>query len=334
MTETVDFEIAMDPRTRRRDPGRPRRAVPARGPDPRQDVARRTRRSSRSGTSAISSRTGSRERATPELQRQGRDLIDQISDDRGAALSGQEPEQPGSAQLPHPAQQPARLASPQRGDRRRQAHRLGLRGARRALGRAREALEPPRGAPDEQLERRQRAPAYAGFGAGGASSGALMPELSIDTVTLGPHLVRRLPASRRRVTKGAHALVAKLGGDDDRGGQVTLQPHPPHPARALRDGGRAPSLVRAERMDDGLGERSLQSGLGVPSPAPCRADGARRARANFTLMLIAAVGIRAGLAVGIFQAPELGELHEHHGGRRPGRHRRRSRLPSSACCSC
>ena len=108
--------------------------------------------------------------------------------------------------------------------------------------------------------------------------------------------------------EGAHALVAKLGGDSTafHGGQVSLNPVP-HIKRAPF------GLVVVPLLSFALNNGTWMMGW---ASAPYDPDWAyrhpRRAAwmalagpaANFALMLLAGVAIRAGMALGYFQAPD------------------------------
>lgn len=106
--------------------------------------------------------------------------------------------------------------------------------------------------------------------------------------------------------EGAHALVAKWGGDLTafRGGQVTLNPIP-----HLR---REPvGLILVPIISYALGGWMI-GWASAPYDPNWRRQYPRRAAymalagpaANFTLMIAAAIGIRVGIALGQFQAPE------------------------------
>lgn len=103
--------------------------------------------------------------------------------------------------------------------------------------------------------------------------------------------------------EGAHALVAKLGGDPTASGQITLNPLP-HIQREPFGMVVVPlvSYVLSNWM---MGWASAPYDPNWAYRHPHRA--ARMAlagpAANFSLMLIGALGIRAGLALGTFQAP-------------------------------
>lgn len=130
-----------------------------------------------------------------------------------------------------------------------------------------------------------------------------MPELSADTVTLGLIWFVVFLFSTT-CHEGAHALVAKLSGDSTAAEQVTFNPVP-HVRREPFGMVVVPwlSYLLSGWM---MGWASAPYDPGWAYRHPHRA--ARMAlagpTANFTLMLIAAFGIRAGLAAGWFQAPE------------------------------
>jgi Zn-dependent protease len=106
--------------------------------------------------------------------------------------------------------------------------------------------------------------------------------------------------------EGAHALVAKLSGDPTafHGGQVTLNPIP-HIRREPFGTVVVPilSYLFAHWM---IGWASAPYDPAWAQRYPRRA--ARMAlagpTANFLLMILAAIGIRAGMAMGAFRAPE------------------------------
>jgi Zn-dependent protease len=106
--------------------------------------------------------------------------------------------------------------------------------------------------------------------------------------------------------EGAHALAAKLSGDPTafHGGQVTLNPIP-HIRREPVGTVVVPilSYIFAHWM---IGWASAPYDRAWAQRYPRRA--ARMAlagpAANFLLMLLAAIGIRVGIAMGVFRAPE------------------------------
>jgi Zn-dependent protease len=106
--------------------------------------------------------------------------------------------------------------------------------------------------------------------------------------------------------EGAHALVAKMGGDPTafHGGQVTLNPVP-HIRRSPFGLVLAPivSYILAGWM---LGWASAPYDPEWQRRYPRRAAWMALAGpgANFTLLLLAAAAIRAGMAFGVFHAPE------------------------------
>jgi Zn-dependent protease len=130
-----------------------------------------------------------------------------------------------------------------------------------------------------------------------------MPELTVDTVTLGLIWFVVFLFSTT-CHEGAHALVARLGGDETAAGQVTFNPLP-HVQREPFGMVVVPilSYVLSGWM---MGWASAPYNPDWAYRHPHRA--ARMAlagpAANFTLMLVAAAGIRAGLAAGLFQAPD------------------------------
>jgi Zn-dependent protease len=129
-----------------------------------------------------------------------------------------------------------------------------------------------------------------------------MPEVSIDTLTLGLMWFVVFLFSTT-CHEGAHALVAKLGGDPTASGQVTLNPLP-HIQR--EPFGMVVVPVVSYLMQGWvIGWASTPYDPTWAYRHPHRA--ARMALAgpgaNFLLMLFAGIGIRAGLALGYFQAP-------------------------------
>lgn len=129
-----------------------------------------------------------------------------------------------------------------------------------------------------------------------------MPEITIDTITLGLIWFAVFLFSTT-CHEGAHALVAKLGGDPTGSGQVTLNPIP-HIQREKF------GMVVVPILSYLIGGWMIGWASTPYDPRwaynhPHRA--ARMALAgpvtNFSLMLLAAIGIRVGLAVDFFQAP-------------------------------
>jgi Zn-dependent protease len=106
--------------------------------------------------------------------------------------------------------------------------------------------------------------------------------------------------------EGAHALVGKLSGDPTafQGGQVTLNPWP-HIQREPLGMVVVPilSYVFAHWM---MGWASAPYDRGWAQRYPRRAAWMALAGpgANFLLMVLAAVGIHVGMAIGVFRAPE------------------------------
>jgi Zn-dependent protease len=129
-----------------------------------------------------------------------------------------------------------------------------------------------------------------------------MPELSIDTVTLGLMWFVVFLFSTT-CHEGAHALVAKLGGDPTASGQVTLNPIP-H-IRREPFGMVVVPLLSYVFAGWPMGWASAPYDPLWAYRHPHRA--ARMAlagpAANFLLMLSAGVAIRAGIGIGFFQAP-------------------------------
>lgn len=105
--------------------------------------------------------------------------------------------------------------------------------------------------------------------------------------------------------EGAHALAAKLGGDPTafRGGQMTLNPIP-HIRREILGTVIVPiaSYFLAHWM---IGWASAPYDPAWAQRYPRRAGWMALAgpAANFLLMIAAAIGIRAGMAMGVFHAP-------------------------------
>lgn len=105
--------------------------------------------------------------------------------------------------------------------------------------------------------------------------------------------------------EGAHALVAKLGGDPTASGQITLNPWPhiqrepfgmvvvPIATLLLNSGGWLMGWASAP-YDPTWAHRHPHRAARMALAGPA---------ANFTLMLIAAAAIRIGLAVDFFQPP-------------------------------
>ena len=109
--------------------------------------------------------------------------------------------------------------------------------------------------------------------------------------------------------EGAHALVAKWGGDPTafEGGQVTLNPIP-HMRR--EPFGTIAAPVLSYLLSGGgwmIGWASAPYDPAWQQRHPRRAAWMALAgpAANFTLMLLAAAGIRAGMALGYLRAPEV-----------------------------
>jgi Zn-dependent protease len=130
-----------------------------------------------------------------------------------------------------------------------------------------------------------------------------MPELSIDTITLGLICFVVFLFSTT-CHEGAHALVAKLGGDPTASGQVTLNPIP-HMQREPF------GMILVPILSFLMGGWMVGWASTPYNPRWAYEHPHRAARmalagpgANFTLMLIAAAGIRLGLAVDFFQAPD------------------------------
>lgn len=107
--------------------------------------------------------------------------------------------------------------------------------------------------------------------------------------------------------EAAHALAAKLGGDPTafHGGQVSLNPLP-HIQREPFGMVLAPILTWFWWRGSMIGWASAPYDPDWEQRHPRRAAWMALAGpgANFTLMLLAAAGIRAGVAAGVFRAPE------------------------------
>ncbi len=128
-------------------------------------------------------------------------------------------------------------------------------------------------------------------------------EFSFDTITLGLiwFVVFLLSTTCH---EGAHALVAKLGGDPTASGQITLNPIP-HVQREPF------GMIVVPIISYVLGGWMMGWASAPYDPLWAYRHPHRAARmalagpaANFTLMLIGAAAIRIGLALGTFQAPE------------------------------
>lgn len=127
-------------------------------------------------------------------------------------------------------------------------------------------------------------------------------ELSLDTVTLGLIWFVVFLFSTT-CHEGAHALVAKLGGDVTGAGQVTINPVPHIQREPL-------GMVVVPMISFILGGWMIGWASTPYDPHWAYRHPHRAARmalagpvANFTLMLIGAAAIRIGLALGTFQAP-------------------------------
>ena len=129
-------------------------------------------------------------------------------------------------------------------------------------------------------------------------------ELPFDAVTLGLIWFVVFLFSTT-CHEGAHALVAKLGGDPTASGQITLNPIP-HIQRSPIGMVVVPVLAYV-LFGWMMGWASAPYDAVWAYRHPHRA--ARMAlagpAANFALMLIAAAAIRVGLALGTFQAPAM-----------------------------
>jgi Zn-dependent protease len=127
-------------------------------------------------------------------------------------------------------------------------------------------------------------------------------ELSFDTITLGLIWFVVFLFSTT-CHEGAHALVAKLGGDETAAGQITLNPVP-HIQREPF------GMVVVPAISYVLGGWMLGWASAPVDPHWAYRHPHRAARmalagpaANFTLMLIGAAAIRIGLALETFRAP-------------------------------
>jgi Zn-dependent protease len=129
-----------------------------------------------------------------------------------------------------------------------------------------------------------------------------MPELTVEFLTLGVIWFVVFLFSTT-CHEGAHALVAKLGGDPTASGQVTLNPIP-HIQREKF------GMVIMPILSYLLGGYMMGWASAPYDPVWAYRHPHRAARmafagpaANFTLMAIAAIAIRAGVAADFFRAP-------------------------------
>ncbi len=129
-----------------------------------------------------------------------------------------------------------------------------------------------------------------------------MPELTVDTLTLGLIWFVVFLFSTT-CHEGAHALVAKLGGDPTASGQVTLNPIPHIRREPL-------GMVVVPIASYFLSGWVMGWASAPYDPVWAYRHPHRAARmalagpaANFTLMVLAAIAIRIGVAAGFFQAP-------------------------------
>ncbi len=131
-----------------------------------------------------------------------------------------------------------------------------------------------------------------------------MQELSLDFFTIG--LVWYIAfLFSTTCHEGAHALAAKLGGDPTafHGGQVTLNPIP-HIQRTPFGMVVIPVLAYFfSGWMIGFASTPYDPHWAARHPRRAAWMALAGPAANFTLMLLAAVGIRLGLAVGVLQAP-------------------------------
>jgi Zn-dependent protease len=129
-----------------------------------------------------------------------------------------------------------------------------------------------------------------------------MPELTVDTLTLGLIWFVVFLFSTT-CHEGAHALVAKLGGDPTASGQVTLNPLP-HIKREKF------GMVVMPILSYLLGGYMMGWASAPYDPVWAYRHPHRAARmafagpaANFTLMAVAAIAIRVGVAADFFHPP-------------------------------
>jgi len=129
-----------------------------------------------------------------------------------------------------------------------------------------------------------------------------MPELNIDFLTLGLIWFVVFLFSTT-CHEGAHALVAKLGGDPTASGQVTLNPIP-HIQREKF------GMVVMPIVSYLFGGYVMGWASAPYDPVWAYRHPHRAARmalagpaANFTLMALAALAIRVGVALGVFVPP-------------------------------
>jgi len=129
-----------------------------------------------------------------------------------------------------------------------------------------------------------------------------MPELTVDNLTLGLIWFVVFLFSTT-CHEGAHALVAKLGGDPTASGQVTLNPIPHIQREPL-------GMVVVPIASYFLSGFVMGWASAPYDPIWAYRHPHRAARmalagpaANFTLMVLAAIAIRTGVAVGFFQRP-------------------------------
>lgn len=137
-----------------------------------------------------------------------------------------------------------------------------------------------------------------------------MPELTVDTLTLGLIWFVVFLFSTT-CHEGAHALVAKLGGDPTASGQVTLNPIP-HIQREPF------GMVVVPILSYALSGWVMGWASAPYDPSWAHRHPHRAARmalagpaANFTLMVLAAVAIRVGVATDFFRPPLPQEIIEN-----------------------
>jgi Zn-dependent protease len=138
----------------------------------------------------------------------------------------------------------------------------------------------------------------------------LTPEVTFDTITLGViwYVVFLFSTTFH---EGAHALVARLGGDPTASDQVTLNPIP-HIQREPF------GMVIVPILSYVLSGWVMGWASAPYDPTWSYRHPHRAARmalagpaANFTLMVLAAVGIRVGVALGEFRPPLPQEIFQN-----------------------
>ncbi len=136
-----------------------------------------------------------------------------------------------------------------------------------------------------------------------------MPELTLDTLTLGLIWFVVFLFSTT-CHEGAHALAAKLGGDPTASGQVTLNPIPHIQREPL-------GMVVVPVVSYFLSGWVMGWASAPYDPVWAYRHPHRAARmalagpvANFTLMMLAAIAIRVGVAAEVFRPPLPQEILE------------------------